>query len=126
NELFFLLFSDYTKINNRKPQKWDNFMALLERYDDFVSLKSQLLSTLIPNKRHADFVASLQQSAEPIEKVRNCVAHNRSLSNKLAQNYQQSYATLLRSIEDFLSGEAISDDVENTVIEDSSGEIDEV
>lgn len=108
NELFFLLFSDYTKINSRKVPVWNNFLALAEEFDDWRLLKAQMLRSAVSNKRHTDFIASLQQNTDPIEKVRNCVAHNRSIPQRLADNYQQSYPKLLATIDAFLASEADS------------------
>lgn len=79
NEFFHLLFRQYKKLND---------------------------CNLIIEKEYIDFLASLRDQVKWIEKLRNCVAHNRSIPEDLIANYETEKTTLLKEIDNFLNSQA--------------------
>ena len=75
NQFFFLLFRHYKQIHDRNP---------------------------ITEERYINFLDSLRDIVEPIEKLRNCVAHNRSIPADVINNYKEAKGPLLNKINEFL------------------------
>ena len=76
NEFFHLVFSKYKKLKDCNP---------------------------IIEKEYIDFLASLRDQVKWIEKLRNCVAHNRSIPEDIIANYKTEKVTLLEGINAFLT-----------------------
>jgi len=101
NEFFFLLFSDYIRLNERKPIKNDDLLTLIRQVADFDALKTKLSSPPVSEGKYHDFLASIKERVDAIDKLRNCVAHNRSIPDKVRENYNMSKRLLLEGIADF-------------------------
>lgn len=103
NEFFYLLLSDYIKLNERKqPNRTKDLIQLIGHVEDYEAFKNMLTSKPIRNEEYKDFLASLQTHVGPIEKLRNCVAHNRTIPQKVINNYETAKEPLLRSIDNLL------------------------
>ena len=104
NEFFYLLFSDYPKLNERKqPNSTKGLIQLIGQADDYEAFKHMLTSKPIGNEQYMDFLASLQTHVDPIEKLRNCVAHNRAIPQRVIDNYETAKEPLISSIESLLA-----------------------
>lgn len=110
NEFFFLFFSHYPRINNRKRPNQDGIFEYIQQAEDFEELKQKMTATPITKERYVDFLASLEQRVDSIEKLRNCVAHNRSIPKRTLDNYKTAKDLLLEEIKEFLEEQA-SDDI---------------
>ena len=75
NQSFCLLFSEYKNIHDLNPITKDQYIYFLDSLSDLV---------------------------EPIEKLRNCVAHNRSIPKIIIKNYKEAKEPLLDKINKFL------------------------
>ena len=75
NEFFHLVFRQYKELNDCNP---------------------------IIEKEYIDFLASLRNQVKWIGKLRNCVAHNRSIPEDMIANYETEKVTLLEEINAFL------------------------
>ncbi len=109
NEFFFLLFSHYPRINNRKRPNQDGIFEYIQQAEDFEELKQKMTANPITKERYVDFLASLEQRVDSIEKLRNCVAHNRSIPKRTLDNYKTAKDLLLEEIKDFLEEQASDD-----------------
>ena len=110
NQFFFLGFSDYVRINESKPPKQvSEVLKRIEESTDFRDLQQMLTANPIAHKPYADFLASLTERVDSIEKLRNCVAHNRSIPEKTLEDYKKVKDPLLKSIEEFLEQQASDD-----------------
>ena len=113
NQFFYLTFSDYIEINAFKSLNFDQFRASFADYQSFEDLKYRMTGRPIRAQHHVDFLSSLKELMDAIEKARNCVAHNRVVPSETAGNYQQSYENLLDAIKAFLQEEAtLADEAE--------------
>ena len=61
-----------------------------------------MITKPITEERYVDFLASLRQRVDPIEKLRNCVAHNRSISQRIIDDYEMAKGPLLEEIDALL------------------------
>ncbi|MDP3003326.1 MAG: Abi family protein [Bacteroidales bacterium] len=102
NEFFYLVFSDY--ISLEKPKEISNIKdisTLLESSDSFETFKEKITKRGITNERHQDFLASLKNNLDTIEKVRNSVAHNRTISERAFGHYEVAKNKLNESFKEF-------------------------
>lgn len=107
NQFFFLGFSDYVRINESKPAtKAEKVLEYIEEAQDFEDLQRIITANPIEEDRYADFLASLKERVNSIEKLRNYVAHNMPIPDEIIEDYNMAKDPLLESINDFLEDEA--------------------
>jgi hypothetical protein len=104
NEFFFLLFSDYAKLNELKELKQPDLMEMIINSNDYDDLKQKIQSRGIIKKEYQDFLAGIKQNLEPIENIRNCIAHNRSFTDTIIENYEEAKKNLEGTIDEFWDG----------------------
>ena len=109
NEFFFLFFSHYPRINDRKRPNQDGIFEYIQQAEDFEELKQRMTTNPITKERYVAFLASLRQQVDSIEKLRNCVAHNRSIPKRTLDNYKTAKDLLLEEINEFLEEQASDD-----------------
>jgi hypothetical protein len=105
NEFFFLTFGQYVGLNRRPEVRQTQSLITLIRnsptYDDFVS---ELARPPIEDKDDAEFLAGLKALMDPIEKLRNCVAHNRRPPQKITDDYLNSLPRVNQALDQYLAG----------------------
>jgi len=104
NEFFFLLFSDYIRINNLKELKKSNLIEMIVNSNKFDDLKQKIQNRGIVKEKYQDFLAGIKENLDPIENLRNCIAHNRSFTDKIINNYVKVKKILEDKIDDFWDG----------------------
>ena len=104
NEFFFLLFSGYIKLNDLKGLKQPDLMEIIINSNEYDELKQKIQSRGIINKEYQDFLARIKQNLEPIENLRNCIAHNRSFTDTIIENYEEAKKNLEGTIDEFWDG----------------------
>ena len=121
NEFFHLLFSQYTSLNNRRlPKQVTEIIQLLRDSFDFETARAELSRRPVSNEADADFLTSLKTLLDPIEKLRNCVAHNRSPSQTAINQFQKAATDLEGELDGFLSKEEpIEDAPEDTAAQEA-------
>lgn len=101
NEFFFLLFSDYRKLDEVKQIKQSDLMEAILGSDDYNGLKQKILNRGIVSENYRQFIAGIKGYLESIENLRNCIAHNRSISETIRENYEHAKNGLEKSIQAF-------------------------
>ena len=104
NQFFHLLFSDYIKLNERRTPSLDDVRSIIqssENYDDF---RNEILRTnVINHPSDADLLAEIKQNLQPIESMRNCVAHYRRPSGRITANYHNARNELNERLDNYLA-----------------------
>jgi len=101
NEFFFLLFSDYIRIDHLKKIDQSDLIDIIVNSNDYDELKQNIQNRGIIKEKYQDLIASIKQNLEPIENMRNCIAHNRSFTDTILENYQQAKVNLDKVIKEF-------------------------
>ena len=104
NEFFFLLFSDYLKINNVKKIKELDLMEIIINSNEYGDLKQKIQNRGIIKEVYNDFLARIKRDLKPIENFRNCIAHNRSFTDTMVMNYEGANNNLDVTIDEFWGG----------------------
>lgn len=101
NEFFFLLFSDYIRLNNLKELKKSDLIEMIINSNKFDDLKQKIQNRGIVKEKYQDFLAGIKENLDPIENLRNCIAHNRSFTDKMINNYVKVKKIIEGKIDDF-------------------------
>jgi hypothetical protein len=103
NEFFHLTFSQYINLNKFKPVS--DVRKLLDKLSssfDFEHFKDSIEKVPVTKVAFQDFIASLNQTLNAIEKLRNCIAHNRTPTIRIIEDFERFYVTADELIDTFL------------------------
>lgn len=104
NQFFHLTFSQYTSLNQRPPFRPVDVLELIHNSEHYEALRAEILRNPIEHEGDADFLASLKSLMNPIEGMRNCVAHNRHPTRSIADNYPVARERLGERLDEYLAG----------------------
>lgn len=103
NQFFYLTFSQYKNLNDRKPIGGvPQIIQLLRTTSNFQEFQEYFTHSPVRKEEYADFILGLKANLDAIEKVRNCVMHNRCVSEDDKGNYDQAKEKLMRLADEFL------------------------
>ena len=102
NEFFHVLFSDYVKLTKSKNLKQDDLFLIAEMSSNFDEFKDNILKRGIVKEKYLNFINSIKENMNNLEKVRNCVAHNRTPSDDDIYNYTLSKEDIIQKIDAFV------------------------
>lgn len=103
NQFFHLTFSQYVKLNQRKRLQTENIVDAIRDSDQYDAFRSEILRTPVENEDDAALLAGLREIMDPIERMRNCVAHNRQPSDRITENYLTAYARLNGLLDQYMA-----------------------
>ena len=108
NQFFHITFRQYIGLNQRRelrqvPQVL-NALRDSESYDVF---REEVTRRPIANERDAELLDDLQSIMNPIEQMRNCVAHNRRPKAEDRQDYLDKLPILQKRLDRFLKELAV-------------------
>ncbi len=101
NEFFFLLFKDYIHIGDVKKIGPGDLIDMIANSNDYEELKQNIQNRGIVKEEYQDLIASIKENIEPIEILRNCIAHNRAYSDNNITNYEWAKEGLKEAIDSF-------------------------
>ena len=102
NEFFHILFSDYVKLTKPKTLKQDDLFLIAEISNNFDEFRDKILKRGVTKEKYVDFINSIKENMNNLEKVRNCVAHSRTPSDDELYNYNLSKEDILQKIDAFV------------------------
>lgn len=103
NQFFHLTFGQYVGLNTRRlPNSIADIIDHFRESDSFESFKSELERSPVTDEADQLLLASLRDKLDPVEKLRNCVAHNRAVSERLAQDYVTAKPLLEAELDAYL------------------------
>ena len=104
NEFFHLLFSDYISLNQRLPVTLETLLEMIHREEQYDTLRAEIgRTTTIDDEGDADLLADLKVLMDPIERMRNCVAHNRHPPERVTQSYPNALLRLQERLDEYLA-----------------------
>lgn len=89
NGLFYIYFNHYASFTQPQKVKAEKIAELLQEpnISSFEQLKTKLQDRGLKEDRHIDFIASIKEKLNPIEKMRNAIMHIRNISDKAIQDF---------------------------------------
>ncbi len=106
NRFFYILFDKYAVLNASPDIKAAHIAEALKGGTNLDEVRDALDLRPIKEERHAGFLASLQTLMDPLERVRNAVAHNRTVPDDVRENFNTASARLGAEIQSFWEREA--------------------
>jgi len=106
NRFFYILFNNYAVLNTPPELRIAQIHQALTAATSFDEVRSALDLRPIKNERHAGFLASLHDLMRPLERVRNAVAHNRTVPEKYREDFQVAAGQLSEEVAAFWAREA--------------------
>lgn len=103
NQFFHLTFSDYIRLNRLRALDLEGLQEAILESDTLESLKAELLNAPIVHEGDVDLINDLQQLMDPIERMRNCVAHNRRPDTDTREDYAVAHPRLLERLDQYLA-----------------------
>lgn len=107
NPFYYFTFNGY-KDFFQKPRDipfdikdFKDLISKVRNTNDFETLKEILEVKGLTSLKHIDFILGVKEDLDSIEKLRNCVAHNRAATTKIISSYTKSKQKLEQQITDF-------------------------
>lgn len=102
NEFFYLLFSQYISLNRPKVYKLDEMLNIIKRAGNYEEMRAEVQRIPVNTPEDLDFLAAIVSKINAIEKVRNCIAHNRAVGERQLQDYRTASSELRNVVEDYM------------------------
>ncbi len=104
NQFFHITFSQYINLNKRRlPATMSDILNMIRDSEQYDVLREQMTRSPIANKRDTDLLNDLKTLMDPIERMRNCVAHNREPSTKIKENYSTTHPRVDELLDNYLA-----------------------
>lgn len=101
NPFFYFTFNGYYQFSSPKDLPVKDIIPLIQSTELYNELRNTLNSRGISKDNHNNFLSKIKEKLDSIEKVRNCIAHNRAIPNRTVDNYEIAIPELKRFITDF-------------------------
>lgn len=101
NVFYRISFSSYIKLLELKKIDHNQIFLSLNESFDFEDWRDEILQRWIQKESHIDFIESIKENMDSIEKIRNAIMHNRSITDSELSNYMLSYSELDKKVENF-------------------------
>ena len=102
NQFFHLTFSQYINLNQRSELKLPDILQSIRNTEEYDTLRAEILRVPVEHEEDANFIASLKELMDPIERMRNCVAHNRRPTRSINNNYPRARLRLEGRLDQYL------------------------
>jgi hypothetical protein len=100
-ELFHILLSDYSNLNDPTEIRVQGLAQKIREALSFEALKDALVAFPITSDDHSGFIAALRGLLDPIERIRNPVCHNRTITLRAWVNYENAREKIWERIRQF-------------------------
>ena len=106
NQFFYILFDKYAVLNQALDVRVAHITDAIRTGTNIDQIRKLLDLRPIQDERHAGFLASLQELMDPLERLRNGVAHNRTVPESVRENFHAAAKRLREEMEAFWVREA--------------------
>lgn len=104
NQFFHLTFGQYLDLNQRPDiRQMGGLLDVIRDSATYDAFRSEVSRAPVEQVDDAGFLAGLKERMDAIEKMRNCVAHNRRPSRRVAENYENVRPLLDQLLDDYLA-----------------------
>lgn len=107
NPFFYFNINSY-KDSFQRPRgipydikEWKDIFSKIRNSTDFEVLKEMLEVKGVTSSEHTAFFIRIKEDVDSIEKLRNCIAHNRATTHRIVDNYEKSKINLVKQIKLF-------------------------
>ena len=102
NEFFHLNFRQYTSLNDHSTLSLPDVLAIIRDSDSYAQLRDELTRSPVNRGEDVELLSDLKALMDPIERMRNCVAHNRTPSANVRQSYSATRSEVEKRLDRYL------------------------
>lgn len=103
NQFFHLTFNQYVNLNTRPDPKIGDLLKNICNSANYETLYTEINRKPIEDEDDVNFLAGLKERMGAIEKMRNCVAHNRRPSVRVVEDYENACPLLNDLLDNYLN-----------------------
>jgi hypothetical protein len=103
NQFFYLTFGQYVDLNQRREFKLPTLLRVIQDQKSYDEFRAELVRSPIAHEDDADVLAGIRERMDSIEKMRNCVAHNRKPGPRDSENFQRAAPLLDGLLDEYLA-----------------------
>ena len=103
NQFFRLEFRDYINLNQRSVTNVDDVIDIIRYSDSFEVFRNEIFNRPVVHPEDASLISSLKTIMDPIEAMRNCVAHNRHPTEDVLLSYPNARDQLADLLNQYLA-----------------------
>ncbi len=103
NEFFHILFSDYVNLTKLKDLRNEDFYWIAKISKNFKEFKEKIIERGIRKEEYKTFITDIKQIMSRLEKIRNCIAHNRMLESEDINDYETLLEEINKKIDEFIN-----------------------
>ena len=103
NQFFHLTFSQYVNLNQRSEIKLSAMLEIVRAAEQYVVFRQEVLRVPVEHEDDAVLLAGLKDRMDAIERMRNCVAHNRRPTKSVSENYLNARPLLDQMLDEYLA-----------------------
>ena len=103
NQFFHLTFSQYVGLNKRPDIKLPALLEVLQTAKDYEAFRAEILRAPVEHEDDAVLLSGLKERMDAIERMRNCVAHNRRPSSNTTENYLNALPLIDTMLDEYMS-----------------------
>ena len=108
NQFFHLNFSEYSNLNRRPELKLTDILEAIRNAEQYDAFRAEIRRTPVEDEVDADLIADIKELIDPIENMRNCVAHNRRPTKRITESYPNALQTLDKRLDQYLANLSVS------------------
>ena len=108
NQFFHLNFSEYSNLNRRPEPKLADILAAIHNAEQYDAFRAEIRRTPVEDEVDADLIADIKEHINPIENMRNCVAHNRRPTKRITDSYPNALQRLDERLDQYLADLSVS------------------
>ena len=116
NQFFYILFDKYAVLNDPPDIQAGHIVEAIRGGTNIDEVRELLDLRPIRNERHAAFLAGLRELMDPLERLRNGVAHNRTVPDTVRENFFEAAKKLRAHIDEFWAREAVHVEVADSPV----------
>ena len=108
NQFFHLNFGQYSQLNWRKRLQAEDILDIIRDSEKYNAFRAEIMRTPVTDEHDRELIGDLKEIMDPIERMRNCVAHNRQPPERVNQNYLNAklrFEKLLEGYREYLENE---------------------
>ena len=102
NQLFYLSFSQYVELNQRPQPELAELLVAVRDAEQYEAFRELVTRSPIGDSRDLELLGDLKDLMRPIERMRNCVAHNRRPSSRIREDYSLTRPELEARLDRYL------------------------
>ena len=96
------MFSQYAGLNQRRPISSEGLLDLIRNSGEYDRFRAEISRKPVEDEEDANLIIDLKELIDPIERMRNSVAHNRRPSNKIRTSYPGALERMNEQLDEYL------------------------